>query len=157
MAWNTEKLLVQFDFRLSISLSNTALNIQLRKVNQCLWVVKRLLRGCVPVPKVCGWCRDNDEVFIYMDGGALGHPEDWGAENKCEQLRNMLSALRGMKQDSNDRFIGKMTILSVAFVIILTLVRRYWTSTCSGCHICLLTKERPFSYRRVPWMVLEAS
>ena len=34
---------------------------------QCLWMIRACLRDRVPVPEVYGWCRDGEEVFIYME------------------------------------------------------------------------------------------
>lgn len=84
---------------------------------QCLWAVRRICGGAVPVPEVYGWCRDGDEVFIYMElihGRTLD--ERWPAlstEEKvecCKQLRLMIDRLRTLKQAPGEEFIGECTI-----------------------------------------------
>ncbi|KAL7271649.1 hypothetical protein RUND412_005572 [Rhizina undulata] len=34
---------------------------------QCLWAIRKLLHGQIPVPEVYGWCKDDNDVFIYME------------------------------------------------------------------------------------------
>lgn len=86
---------------------------------QCLWAIRRLL-SAVPVPEVYGWCRDGNEVFIYMQlvrGDTL--EERWETltvEERvgvCEQLRQMVGALRGLEQDPEDRFVGGWLFISL--------------------------------------------
>ena len=81
---------------------------------QCLWAIRRLLADAVPVPEVYGWCRDGKETFIYMEliqGDTL--EDRWGGlgtEEKvdiCAQLRRMVNALRQLRQDPADQFIGE--------------------------------------------------
>lgn len=79
---------------------------------QCLWAIRRTLPS-IPVPEVYGWCRNNNEVFIYMelvDGVTLESVwRDLDLEEKldiCKQLRSMLESLRGLQQDPSDTFIG---------------------------------------------------
>lgn len=81
---------------------------------QCLWVIKRLLLDTIPVPEVYGWCRDGDEVFIYMQmvrGPTLeARWESLTTEERvdvCEQLRQMVGALAQLEQDPEDQFVGK--------------------------------------------------
>jgi len=79
----------------------------------CLWTLRRLLPGQVPVPEVYGWCEDGGEFFIYMEliqgetlenkWESLSTPE---RIDVCGQLRVMLSELRSLKQDPEDQFLG---------------------------------------------------
>jgi hypothetical protein len=74
---------------------------------QCLLFVRNTLSDVVPVPEVYGWCKDDGQVFIYMelvDGITL--EKSWGTMTEseripvCQQLREMINAWRGLKQDS---------------------------------------------------------
>jgi len=71
----------------------------------CLWTLRRLLPGQVPVPEVYGWCEDGGEFFIYMENKwvSLSTLE---RIDVCGQLRVMLSKLRSLKQDPEDQFLG---------------------------------------------------
>lgn len=89
---------------------------------QCLWAIKRLLPDDVPVPEVYGWCRDGDEVFIYMQiirGPTLA--ARWGSltteerVDVCEQLRRMVGALAQLEQDPEDQFVGRYPLLFFSF------------------------------------------
>lgn len=80
---------------------------------QCLWAIRRFLGDQLPVPEVYGWCRDGNEVFIYMElieGATLN--ERWGEltsterTSVCGQLRSMLSSSSRLRQDPEDVFIG---------------------------------------------------
>ena len=80
---------------------------------QCLWSLRRLLADAVPVPEVYGWCRDQNETFIFMEliqGNTL--EDRWDelstAERLdiCAQLRRMINSLHKLRQDPADRFIG---------------------------------------------------
>lgn len=80
---------------------------------QCLWALPRVLPGQVPVPEIYGWSKDENELFIYMEyvqGITLYDRYDsLGKEEKetiCDQLRGILKALRSLKQDPQDPFIG---------------------------------------------------
>jgi hypothetical protein len=67
----------------------------------------------VLVPEIYGWCEDGEEAFLYMElakestleqrRNELSAPE---RSNICEQLDPMISALRVLKQDPMDYFIG---------------------------------------------------
>jgi hypothetical protein len=80
---------------------------------QCLWLLRDTLHGQVPVPEVYGWCRDGPEVFIYMQlirGQTLESRWEWLNPNEkvsvCQQLRQMITALRTMTPHPRDHFIG---------------------------------------------------
>lgn len=32
-----------------------------------LYVINWVLKGRIPVPEVYGWCKDGEEVYIYME------------------------------------------------------------------------------------------
>lgn len=79
---------------------------------QCLWWLHRYLPS-VPVPEIYGWIDDGGEVFLYMqlvEGVTLEKRWDsLSREDKvgvCEQLRDMVDELRGVKRDPEDRFLG---------------------------------------------------
>lgn len=89
---------------------------------KCLWALKRKLHGRVPVPTIYGWCRDNEEVFIYMEfvkGETL--EEIWERLRKeervgiCEELREMLIALRALEPDPDDISVGKSNLPSLPY------------------------------------------
>ncbi|KAH7412208.1 kinase-like domain-containing protein [Phaeosphaeria sp. MPI-PUGE-AT-0046c] len=92
---------------------------------QCLLFMRNTLSEVVPVPEVYGWCKDDDQVFIYMellDGITLEKSWDTMAEGErmsvCQQLHDMDDALRGLKQDSWQPFVGhvgKQPLLDIVF------------------------------------------
>ena len=68
----------------------------------------------IPVPQVFGWCVDGDETFIYMEylqGQTLEQAWDSMDDTQrisiCHELRNIIDALRQIKQDPLNPFIGK--------------------------------------------------
>jgi hypothetical protein len=71
---------------------------------QCLWAIRNKLGHRLPVPEVYGWCRDGNEVFIYMEliRGDTLHSR-WAGLSRQEkedistQLRQMVGALREFK------------------------------------------------------------
>ena len=84
---------------------------------QCLWALRNILPFKVPVPEVYGWCEDNSEIFIYMElikGVTLENKwESLSVQEKqtlCNQLRSMSSAMRELKQDPNDQFLGQRLV-----------------------------------------------
>ena len=108
-------------FRQSIAVHFPSLSLTVKYGNtitiaegQCLWAIRHLLHNTVPVPEVYGWCRDGNDVFIYMElihGDTLTKRWDGlNAEDKlevCQQLRGILEDLRRLEQDPDDKFIGK--------------------------------------------------
>jgi hypothetical protein len=81
---------------------------------QCLFLVRRTLSQAVPVPEVYGWCKDDGQVFIYMeliDGVTLEKSWETLIEDDrlaiCQQLRHMIDAWRSLKHDSTSPLIGK--------------------------------------------------
>ncbi|EJD48035.1 kinase-like protein [Auricularia subglabra TFB-10046 SS5] len=87
---------------------------------QCMWAVRHLLGDKVPVPEVYGWCTDDatGELFIYMElvpGVTLAEAWPLFSEPQrlhvCGQLRDMLSNLRRLQQDThaNGRFVGNIS------------------------------------------------
>jgi hypothetical protein len=82
---------------------------------QCLLFVRSKLSQRVPVPEVYRWCKDDGQVFIYMeliDGVTLEKSwEGMDEENRlavCEQLRGMVDAWRGLERDSGSALISKL-------------------------------------------------
>ncbi|KAH6618833.1 hypothetical protein C7974DRAFT_400979 [Boeremia exigua] len=80
---------------------------------QCLLFIRNTLSRVVPVPEVYGWCKDGNQVFIYMelvDGITLEKSWDTMIEGEktsvCQQLHDMVDALGSIKQDF---FIGSLT------------------------------------------------
>ncbi|KAH3913092.1 hypothetical protein HBI56_087890 [Parastagonospora nodorum] len=92
---------------------------------QCLLFIRSRFLQDIPVPEVYKWCKDDGQVFIYMeliDGVTL--EKSWeGLEEEdrlaiCEQLRRMINALRSLECDSNVAFIGhvgRQPLLDVIF------------------------------------------
>lgn len=83
---------------------------------QCLWMIRTYLGDKIPVPEVYGWCQDGEEVFIYMQliqGSTLEQRWDRLCEterfNLCDQLRNMVAALREIKQGPGESYVGSIT------------------------------------------------
>jgi hypothetical protein len=80
---------------------------------QNLWLLRRVLCDKVPVPEVYAWRTYDSEVFIYMQyikGPTL--KSRWDSLNAiekasvCSQLQDMLSNLRGLRQDQAEQIIG---------------------------------------------------
>jgi len=96
---------------------------------QCLLFLRKKL-PTVPVPKVFGWCEDDDQVFIYMElmeGITLEKSWDTLPEDDrlalCQQLRGMIDSWRRLSCDLTPPYIGhvnKQPLLDVVF-----------TNTCS--------------------------
>ncbi|SLM33785.1 Protein kinase-like domain [Lasallia pustulata] len=109
-------------FRQSIAVRFPSLNLIVKYGNmitnaegQCLWAIRHLLHNAVPVPEVYGWCRDGNDVFIYMEmihGDTLEQRWDGlTAEEKlevCQQLHGIMENLRRLEQDSGAKFIGNI-------------------------------------------------
>jgi hypothetical protein len=85
---------------------------------QCLWMIKRVFHGKIPVPEVFGWRVEeidgNDWVFIYIElirGDTLqsrwDHLNTSDKEVICSELCDILNTLRQLEQDPSDQFIGK--------------------------------------------------
>ena len=100
--------------------------------DQCLWIIKKILGDVVPVPEVYGWKVDGSEVFIYMQyikGQQLR--ERWDilsiAEKTeiCNQLSNIVTALRQVSQSPQDPFIGMSLNLSICRLCLTLLHRIY--------------------------------
>lgn len=89
--------------------------------DQCLWALQHsTLKDKLPTPEVYGWCQDNEETFLYMKlvrGDTLEQrwPDlsDTDRSACCEQLKPMIEALRYLKLDGNEQFIGKPTFLVI--------------------------------------------
>jgi hypothetical protein len=82
---------------------------------QCLTMIKSRLQDTVPAPEVYGWCKDGEDIFIYMQlipGVTL--KERWEsliAEEKnkiSEELRVMIHHLRQLVQTPQERIVGKL-------------------------------------------------
>jgi hypothetical protein len=87
---------------------------------QCLLFIRNNLSEVVPVPEVYGWCKDGDQVFIYMElVNGMTLEKSWGTmiegekTSVCQQLHDMVDALRGVKQDSWPPFIGKFNFVGL--------------------------------------------
>ncbi|CAO2649188.1 Nn.00g101370.m01.CDS01 [Neocucurbitaria sp. VM-36] len=97
---------------------------------QCLLFIHHALPKSVPVPEVYGWCKDDNQVFIYMElveGITLEKSWDSMAEKDrmsvCQQLRHMVDAWRNLEQDAPLQFIGHVDEQPLLDVI--------FTSSCS--------------------------
>ncbi|CDO77622.1 hypothetical protein BN946_scf184946.g15 [Trametes cinnabarina] len=80
---------------------------------QCLWAIRQLLKESIPVPEVYGWQTEGDMVFIFMElmhGVTLEErypslsPEE--KSSIAHQLKVVTTALRSLKQDPADPFVG---------------------------------------------------
>ena len=80
---------------------------------QCLYAIRRYLKGDVPVPEVYGWRTDGNEKYIYMEyvqGKTLEQvwdvmePDD--KATICHELRIPFQCLRQLDQDPLDTFVG---------------------------------------------------
>ncbi|KAK2049291.1 kinase-like protein [Colletotrichum somersetense] len=78
-------------------------------------MVHERLRGTVPVPEIFALAEDDGQLFMYMsliEGVTL--QERWCDLNEderrmiCEELKEMLRALRALEQVSHDRFVGSL-------------------------------------------------
>jgi len=85
---------------------------------QCLLFLRKKL-PTVPVPKVFGWCEDDDQVFIYMElmeGITLEKSWDTLPEDDrlalCQQLRGMIDSWRRLSCDLTPPYIGE-SILAI--------------------------------------------
>lgn len=83
---------------------------------QCLLFTRNT--QVVHVPEVYGRCKDDDQVFIYMElvyGITLEKSWDTMTEGEkapvCHQLHDMVDALRGVQHDSCPSFIGKLNFI----------------------------------------------
>ena len=68
----------------------------------------------IPVPEIFGWRVELGQVYIYMSlipGLTLGkiYPSliDSEKEMICRQLRSVVAALKSVRQEPSDQFIGK--------------------------------------------------
>ncbi|KAK1691088.1 phosphotransferase enzyme family protein [Colletotrichum godetiae] len=73
------------------------------------------LQGKLPVPEIFDWAEDDGQRFIYMsliEGVTLQDRWHDLIEDErrvvCEELKEMVRALRAFKQDSHDRFVGSL-------------------------------------------------
>lgn len=83
---------------------------------QCLWMIRRVFHGRIPVPEVFGWRTDKENyVFIYMEliqGQTL--LDSWGdltsldKKSLCDQLCQIVGFLRQLEQFSSDMYIGSI-------------------------------------------------
>lgn len=81
---------------------------------QCLYAVRRFLKGDVPVPEVYGWRTDRNEKYIYMEyvkgktleqvWGIMGHDDKTSI---CHELRTVHRRLRQFEQDPEGTYIGE--------------------------------------------------
>lgn len=85
---------------------------------QCLLFIHTELSQTVPVPEVFGWCKDNNQVFVYMelvDGITLEKRWDTMVEYDrlaiCKQIRHMVDAWRSLKNNYAPPFIGESALL----------------------------------------------
>lgn len=113
---------------------------------QCLWAVRQLLEGLVPVPEVYGWCTEGGQVFIYMEliqGVTLEerYPSLSPAEKSAiaTQMKGMTRALRSLRQDPADQFVGKHLMLRHLLYTYHPLISRraYW----SAAHLRYLVRD----------------
>lgn len=98
----SQNLVVKYGLRASISEA------------QCLWAIRHYLGHRVPVPEIYGWCQDGGEVFIYMQlvhgprlNEAMENMERADLLHIMRQLRQIVLALRSLRQEPGESFLGK--------------------------------------------------
>ena len=85
---------------------------------QCLWAMRHLLPGRVPVPEIYGWKTEHREsqqfVFLYMELVAgITLEAAWPTLSESSKLTvtrdmaSILAALRSLRQAPNDQFVGE--------------------------------------------------
>ncbi len=112
-----------FDFKDISVFVKWGSDVQLTE-GQCLYAIRRTFGDSVPVPEVYGWCKDGNEMFLYMEvkhGKTLEAmwPELQEDDKMriCGELRTILQNLRQLKQDPSNTFIGKLPTLSPSFTL----------------------------------------
>ena len=80
-----------------------------------MWAICQKLKNRVPVPEVYGWCRDGEEVFIYMqlvEGPTLDEVMHKLPRTQLlhvmDQLRIILHELRSIGQGRGNEFLGRL-------------------------------------------------
>ncbi|KAF2438884.1 kinase-like protein [Karstenula rhodostoma CBS 690.94] len=80
---------------------------------QTLYAMRHYLGNAVPVPEIYGWRTDGDQVFLYMEAISGRTLEQCWPEMEeddrlriCRELRAMCDAMRQLKQDPSDTFVG---------------------------------------------------
>ncbi|EPQ53484.1 kinase-like protein [Gloeophyllum trabeum ATCC 11539] len=80
---------------------------------QTMWMIGHYLKDKVPVPELYGWKHDDQDFFIYMElvkGVTLkdcwDSLSDADRESICLELRAAIRALRTLRQDPSDPFVG---------------------------------------------------
>ena len=83
-----------------------------------LWLIRSYLGARVPVPEIYGWCRDDDEAFIYMEYIKGPTLEDVMSDlsqkvllDVASQLSAIVLAFRSLRQAPNDRFLGSLFLV----------------------------------------------
>ena len=82
---------------------------------QCLWALGRLLPK-VPVPEIYGWSTEDGYVLLYMEMvKGVTVEKRWPSMTEDEKigfwgtLKSIVSNLRTLSQDLDDRFLGMWT------------------------------------------------
>lgn len=82
---------------------------------QCMLFVSSKLSGQMSVPEVYGWCKDDGQMFIYVElieGVRLEKSWEGLVEEDrlavCGRLKCIVDAWRGLECDSEAAFIGKL-------------------------------------------------
>ncbi|QPH09314.1 hypothetical protein C2857_000026 [Epichloe festucae Fl1] len=81
---------------------------------QCLWALGRLLPE-VPVPEIYGWSTEDGYVLLYMEMvKGVTAEKRWPSMTEVEKmgfwdtLKSVVSNLRTLSQDPDDRFLGRI-------------------------------------------------
>ncbi|KAF5667248.1 phosphotransferase family [Fusarium heterosporum] len=81
---------------------------------QCLWALRRLLPE-VPVPEIYGWSTEDGYVLLFMEMvKGITVEKRWPSMTKDEKtsfwgtLKSVVSNLRTLSQDPDDRFLGRI-------------------------------------------------
>ncbi|KAK6853770.1 hypothetical protein PG995_010582 [Apiospora arundinis] len=81
---------------------------------QCLWALKQAAPQ-IPVPEIYGWTQDTDYTYLFIElvhgvtlekiWDSLPRP---GRLKFCGQLRSILTELRALQQEPDNRFLGNI-------------------------------------------------
>ncbi|KAF2186883.1 hypothetical protein K469DRAFT_725557 [Zopfia rhizophila CBS 207.26] len=79
---------------------------------QSLLLIRKTLSPVLPVPEMYGWCKDDGQVFIYIElMDSITFEKSWETivegqkVSICQQLRHMVNAWRSLKQAFSPPFI----------------------------------------------------
>lgn len=85
---------------------------------QCLWAIRRLLPH-VPVPEIYGWSTEEGYVLLYMEmvkgvtvEKVWSIVADGQKDGFWRNLQSIVSELRTLTQEADDKFLGMWCVCS---------------------------------------------